>query len=82
MRIFHGVHTAVLVAGCACLLLSGCGTTSCSRFYTLPPVQNTTAGTKTASTDAAVVLGVGPVPSPITLTGRRLSSVPRTTSSW
>lgn len=64
MRIFHGVHTAVLAAGCSCLLLSGCGTTSGSRFYTLPPVQNTTAGTKTASTDASVVLGVGPVTIP------------------
>jgi uncharacterized lipoprotein YmbA len=52
----------MVAALCACLLLSACGTTSNSRFYTLTPVRQTVAGT--AVSDAAVLLGVGPVSIP------------------
>jgi uncharacterized lipoprotein YmbA len=64
MSFIHAVRRTVFAAGCACLLLSGCGTTSSSRFYTLPPVQQATAGTKSVLPDASVILGVGPVTIP------------------
>jgi uncharacterized protein len=64
MRFFQIVRIIVITAVCACILLAGCSTTSSSRFYTLTPVQPSTAGIRTSVPDAAVLLGVGPVTIP------------------
>lgn len=61
MRFLKVIHTALFAAVCGSAILSGCGATSTSRFYTLTPVQPIASGAKAPSPEAAVTLSVGPV---------------------
>jgi uncharacterized lipoprotein YmbA len=64
MRFVQEIRIAMFAAVCGSVLLTGCGTTSLSRFYTLPPVQPAATETRVLSPEAAVTLSVGPISIP------------------